>query len=662
MTITQAQLNAEIITNLPTTGSGAITAAITRQTLTDMTTAIFQSANVLNVKSFGAVGNGIADDYPAFATASTALSAAGGGALFVPAGNFNCISGTIKPPSNTVLQGAGIDATIISNNVQTFPDDQTISIYGTMTGPNTGWPGSNTTYPINAPTLGTNTVTTTSAVDAGNFPIGTIIFISGGLHSTSFWYPGWFTTVKATNAGTGIITLDETLPFGGSQITTVQKILSLKQNIAIRDMTISAGKASAIGCFVAKNILVDNVKCIPGASGVATGPSAALGVCRNSMFRSCHMEQGFGPLELFVASDSYIEGCHLINSNILVDGGSFDCGVINNYIKDPMQQGIGTNAITIAEYNQRISVIGNKITGVPDNFAGVFCPVSPDANRFYSIIGNHISGVPFISGNLGVSGAFSVCVGNHFANLKFGINPDNNAPAFIDSNTFDNVTQHLPNDGLTGSNTTWRSRAAGGVKAMTTATATPSVVGVGAYQLFNASPQTITDFTGAEIGDEITITFGDGNTTLQASGNLQTAAQVNYNPPANTVMSFVRMGAANWQERSRSSLYPTGLGSVTQLTNKSTSVTLNTNAGVITMNNAALLSGVTVGFTVNNSTVGSTDVVIVSIASGATANSYRVEVDAVVSQSFHVSLTNYSGGSLSEAVVLNFAVIKWVNR
>src|SRR5258706_939117 len=357
MTITQAQLNAEIITNLPTTGSGAITAAITRQTLTDMTTAIFQSANVLNVKSFGAVGNGIADDYQACATGSTALSAAGGGALFVPAGNFNCISGTIKPPSNTVLQGAGIDATIISNNVQTFPDDQTISIYGTMTGPNTGWPGSNTTYPINAPTLGTNTVTTTSAVDAGNFPIGTIIFISGGLHSTSFWYPGWFTTVKSTNAGTGIITLDETLPFGGSQITTIQKILSLKQNIAVRDMTVLSAKASVIGAFVAKNILIQNVIGLPGVSGVATGPGATLGVCRNSMFRGVRMEAGVGPPELFVSSESYIDGAHLTNSCIVVDGGSFDFGVLNSYIKDPQERGADAHGILLGEYGQRLRAI-----------------------------------------------------------------------------------------------------------------------------------------------------------------------------------------------------------------------------------------------------------------------------------------------------------------
>jgi len=525
-----------------------------------------------------------------------------------------------------------------------------------------GWPGSNTTYPCNAPTIGTNTVTTTSAADAGNFPNGTIIFISGGLHSTSFWYPGWFTTVLSNNPGTGVITLAETLPFGGSQITTVQKILSLKQNIAIRDMTLVGGKASALGCFVAKNILVENVKDIPGSVGGTLGSTMALGVCRNSMFRSCRMEQGAGPLELFVASDSYIEGCHLTNAVILVDGGSFDCGVINNYIKDPQELGPGTNAITLAEYGQRLRVIGNTVTGVPDGFAGISCPASPDANRFYSLIGNDISGAAFSTGNTGITGAFAVCVGNHLANLQNGIVPDNNAPVFIDANTFDNVTHHLPNDGLLGVNTTWRARAAGGLKNLPAATATPSVTGAGTYQIFNGSPQTITNFTGGEVGDEITITFQDGNTTLQQSGNIQLAGSVSYNPPAGATMSFILTSATGWQEKSRSSVYPTGNGSVPQATSKSTSVMLNTNTGQITMNNAALLSGATVGFTVNNSTVGSEDVPIVSIASGATANSYRVEVDAVATGSFHISLTNYSGGNLSEVVVLNFAVIKWVNR
>lgn len=99
-------------------------------------------------------------------------------------------------------------------------------------------------------------------------------------------------------------------------------------------------------------------------------------------------------------------------------------------------------------------------------------------------------------------------------------------------------------------------------------------------------------------------------------------------------------------------------GTVTQATNKSTGVTLNTICGAITMNGASLANATAVGFTVTNNQVAATDVVLLSIKSGATANSYTLTVDAVANNSFHVALYNFTGGSLAEALVLNFAVIK----
>ena len=99
-------------------------------------------------------------------------------------------------------------------------------------------------------------------------------------------------------------------------------------------------------------------------------------------------------------------------------------------------------------------------------------------------------------------------------------------------------------------------------------------------------------------------------------------------------------------------------GSVTQATSKSTGVTLNKAAGQITMNNAALAATTSVAFTLTNSAIGANDTVVVSLASGNTANSYTVSVDAVAAGSCSISLRNYSAGSLGEAVVLNFAVIK----
>jgi len=99
-------------------------------------------------------------------------------------------------------------------------------------------------------------------------------------------------------------------------------------------------------------------------------------------------------------------------------------------------------------------------------------------------------------------------------------------------------------------------------------------------------------------------------------------------------------------------------GQVTQLTSKSTAVTLNKSAGQITMNNAALAATTNVSFTLNNSLIGANDVLIVNVAGGnATAGTYNVFTSTLTTGSATIVLRNISGGSLSEAVVLNFAII-----
>ena len=106
--------------------------------------------------------------------------------------------------------------------------------------------------------------------------------------------------------------------------------------------------------------------------------------------------------------------------------------------------------------------------------------------------------------------------------------------------------------------------------------------------------------------------------------------------------------------------YSSGGGTVTQASNKTTAVTLNAKSGQITMNNASMSSNTTAGFTLTNSFVAATDVVIVNIASGATADGYILTVDAVAAGSCRISVRHNSGGALSEALVLNFVVIKGV--
>jgi hypothetical protein len=105
--------------------------------------------------------------------------------------------------------------------------------------------------------------------------------------------------------------------------------------------------------------------------------------------------------------------------------------------------------------------------------------------------------------------------------------------------------------------------------------------------------------------------------------------------------------------------YSTGTGgTVTQDTNKSTGVALNRRCGQIVMNNASLGAAAEVSFILTNSTITATDVVYTCIASGATAGAYNTQVDAVANGSCRISVGNKSSGSLSEAIVLNFVVIK----
>ena len=100
-------------------------------------------------------------------------------------------------------------------------------------------------------------------------------------------------------------------------------------------------------------------------------------------------------------------------------------------------------------------------------------------------------------------------------------------------------------------------------------------------------------------------------------------------------------------------------GTVTQATSKSTAVTLNKKCGTVTLNNAALAADAVVSFTLTNSTIAATDVLILNHASAGTAGKYALNAQAAAG-SASINVTNISAGSLSEAIVIRFAVIKAV--
>ncbi len=103
--------------------------------------------------------------------------------------------------------------------------------------------------------------------------------------------------------------------------------------------------------------------------------------------------------------------------------------------------------------------------------------------------------------------------------------------------------------------------------------------------------------------------------------------------------------------------YATGAGgTVTQASSRTTGVTINKVAGAITLVSAAG-SATPATFTVTNSAVAATDVVLVSQKSGT--DKYDVKVTAVSAGSFDITF-NTTGGTTTEQPVFNFAVIKAV--
>lgn len=100
-------------------------------------------------------------------------------------------------------------------------------------------------------------------------------------------------------------------------------------------------------------------------------------------------------------------------------------------------------------------------------------------------------------------------------------------------------------------------------------------------------------------------------------------------------------------------------GTATQLTSKSTTVVCNGRTGQITMSNSSIAKGEAITFTVTNSAVTAvTDIPIVAIQAGATANSYAISVTRVQVGSFNITLINNGTGPLTDTLIVNFVIVK----
>lgn len=109
--------------------------------------------------------------------------------------------------------------------------------------------------------------------------------------------------------------------------------------------------------------------------------------------------------------------------------------------------------------------------------------------------------------------------------------------------------------------------------------------------------------------------------------------------------------------------YRTGAGgAVTQITTRSTGVTLDKLCGTITTDATSLAAAAEATFVVTNAKVAAADVVVVCVKSGGTTPGSTIAVvTAVAAGSFSITVTNlHSATADTAALVINFVVIKSV--
>jgi hypothetical protein len=162
------------------------------------------------------------------------------------------------------------------------------------------------------------------------------------------------------------------------------------------------------------------------------------------------------------------------------------------------------------------------------------------------------------------------------------------------------------------------------------------------------------NFTGSDIADILTRPHS-ALQSIQGTGAFHVSTS-----EATSITTGVWPGAITSSSPSSGVGYSAGAGgTVTQATSKSTSVTLNKTTGEITMNGAALAAGAIVSFTLTNSSIAATDVMVLNHVTTGTLGAYLLNAQCN-SGTATISVRNTTSGSLSQAIVIRFAVIKAV--
>jgi hypothetical protein len=299
-------------------------------------------------------------------------------------------------------------------------------------------------------------------------------------------------------------------------------------------------------------------------------------------------------------------------------------------------------SIIIEPYNRpRITTQVQERIVPPTGFQGdISGTVSVDANYIYVCTSSYDSGGSNTITKTGVVATYSGNLINCTSNTSLVLN----SPIMFSGNVFGGIAANtvyyiksMPDAANITISDTGFDGTAGNAFAVTPATGT----------------MTATSYNGTHIWKRIDLASITGADTV--TGNLSVAGWANV--AGNVVAGNVISAGAVTSNNTSGIGYATGAGgAVTQTGSRTGAVTINKITGAITLISAAG-SATYQTFTVNNSTVAATDVIIVNQKSGT--DIYEAFVSNIQGGNFRITFAT-TGGTTTEQPVLNFAVIKGV--
>ena len=153
-------------------------------------------------------------------------------------------------------------------------------------------------------------------------------------------------------------------------------------------------------------------------------------------------------------------------------------------------------------------------------------------------------------------------------------------------------------------------------------------------------------------------------TTSTIANNAVTLAKIVTAGANNTFLARSTSGVGNYEAVDTTTtglgFYTGAGGTVTQATSKATAFTLDKMCGQITTAADLLAHQTVVSATWSNSKIAATDVVIINHKSGGTVGVYTFNVSCGAGTATLYIRNNQTSGTLSEALVLSFVVIKGV--